>query len=72
MTLPISESAKTLSVPAAGKLYFGLARNSSYEAAKRGDLPVIKIGGRLRVPVVALERMLTDTGRSATRRSDSE
>jgi len=49
---------KTLTVPEAGKLYFGLGRNASYDAAKRGDLPVIKIGSRLRVPVVALERML--------------
>jgi len=50
--------AKTMSVPAAGRKYFGLGRNGSYEAAKRGDLPVIKIGRRLRVPVVQLERML--------------
>ena len=49
---------KTLDVPTAGREYFGLSRNGSYEAAKRGDLPVIKIGGRLRVPVAALERML--------------
>src|SRR6476661_4924846 len=39
---------KTMSVPAAGKLYFGLGRNGSYEAAKRGEIPVIKVGARLR------------------------
>jgi hypothetical protein len=49
---------KTISVPEAGKQYFGLAKNASYEAAARGQLPVIRIGGRLRVPVVQLERML--------------
>src|SRR5438874_1629661 len=49
---------KTLTVPTAGKRYFDLGRNASYEAAKRGDLPVIRIGSRLRVPIVALERML--------------
>lgn len=49
---------KTLSVPEAGKRYFGLAKNTSYDAARRGDIPTIKIGSRLRVPVVALERML--------------
>jgi hypothetical protein len=27
---------KTMSVPSAGKLYYGLGRNGSYEAAKRG------------------------------------
>jgi hypothetical protein len=51
---------KTISVPAAGKLYFGLGRNGSYEAAKRGEIPVIKVGARLRVPVIAMERKLSD------------
>src|ERR1700730_6300107 len=53
---------KTLSVPEAGKRYFDLGRNASYEAARRGELPVIKIGSRLRVPIVALERMLDGAG----------
>jgi hypothetical protein len=51
---------KTISVPAAGRLYFGLGRNGSYEAAKRGEIPVIKVGARLRVPVIAMERKLSD------------
>jgi excisionase family DNA binding protein len=50
---------KTISVPEAGE-YFGLKRNAAYEAARRGELPIIKIGKRLRVPVVALERMLEE------------
>jgi Helix-turn-helix domain len=50
--------AKTLSVPDAGMEYFGLSRNAAYAAAKRGDLPTIRIGKLLRVPVVALEAML--------------
>jgi hypothetical protein len=49
---------KTMSVPAAGKQYFGLSRASSYAAAARGDLPTIRIGRKLCVPVIALERML--------------
>jgi hypothetical protein len=48
----------TLSVPEAGKKYFGLCRNASYDAAARGELPVIRIGRLLRVPVRALEQML--------------
>jgi hypothetical protein len=52
------QEAKTLSVPQAGRDFFDLGKNASYEAAKRGEIPVIKIGGRLRVPVIALERML--------------
>ena len=58
-----ADAPKTLSVPEAGKRYFNLAKNASYEAARRGDLPVIKIGSRLRVPIAALERMLAEAGR---------
>jgi hypothetical protein len=57
-----NERPKTLSVPQAGRRYFDLGKNASYDAARRGDLPVIRIGGRLRVSVVALEKMLTDAG----------
>jgi hypothetical protein len=57
---------KTISVPEAGRRYFELGRNASYDAAKRGEIPVIRIGGRLRVPIVALERMLEQTGSSKT------
>jgi len=53
---------KTLSVPDAGKRYFDLGRNASYEAARRGELPVIRIGRVLRVPIIALERMLAEAG----------
>jgi hypothetical protein len=36
-----------------------LSRGASYEAAKRGDIPTIRIGKLLKVPIWALERMLT-------------
>jgi hypothetical protein len=52
----------TLSVPEAGKKYFGLSRNGSYDAANRGDVPVIRIGRLRRVPVRALEAMLDAAG----------
>jgi hypothetical protein len=61
--LRVSAEPKTLSVPQAGREYFALGRNASYEAAKRGDIPTIKIGRLLRVPVVALERKLEEAGR---------
>ena len=51
----------TISVPEAGRRYFNLCRGSSYEAAHRGDIPTIRIGRRIRVPVRALERMLDAT-----------
>jgi Helix-turn-helix domain len=52
------ETPITMSVPEAGRRYFDLCRNASYDAAARGEIPVIKIGRLLRVPVRALERML--------------
>ena len=53
---------RTLSVPEAGR-WLGLGRNASYEAARRGDIPTIRIGRLIRVPVVALERKLEEAGR---------
>jgi hypothetical protein len=55
------DDCKTLTVPEAGRVYFDLGRNASYEAARRGDIPTIRIGRLLRVPIVALERMLEAT-----------
>ena len=52
------EAPITISVPEAGKRYFGLCRNAAYDAAARGEIPTIKIGRLLRVPVRALEQML--------------
>jgi hypothetical protein len=48
----------TASVPDVGKICFGLSRNGSYEAAKRGDIPVVTIGRLKRVPTARLREML--------------
>ena len=53
------DNCKTMTVPEAGRRYFDLSRNASYEAARRGEIPVIRIGRLLRVPVTELERMLS-------------
>jgi excisionase family DNA binding protein len=47
----------TLTVPEAAKI-LGISRNSAYEAAKRGEIPSIWIGGRVLVPRAPLEKML--------------
>jgi hypothetical protein len=57
---PSPADEKTLDVPTAGKRYFGLGRNASYQAVARGEMPVVRIGKMLRVPVIALERMLSE------------
>jgi excisionase family DNA binding protein len=36
----------------------GIAKATAYEAARSGELPTIKFGKRILVPLVALERML--------------
>ena len=61
----MTEPVKTMTVPDAGRIYYGLSRNGSYEAAKRGDIPTIKIGKLLRVPVRALEEMLNAASRQS-------
>jgi excisionase family DNA binding protein len=53
------DAPKTMSVPEAGK-QLGLGKNGSYAAVARGEIPVLRFGSRLRVPVVALERMLSE------------
>ncbi len=47
----------TTSVPKAGRL-LGLGEYASYEAARRGEIPVITMGRRKLVPVQALEELL--------------
>jgi hypothetical protein len=65
------DDPKTLSVPEAGRRYFNLSRNASYEAARRGEIPTIRIGRLLRAPVRRLERMLDDDAGLAPKRADS-
>lgn len=40
----------------------GISRPSAYLAVKRGEIPTIKLGHRIIVPRVALERMLANAG----------
>jgi hypothetical protein len=51
------EAPLGISVPAAGR-QIGLGRAASYQAAKAGSLPTIKIGSRLIVPVSRFQKML--------------
>lgn len=59
----MSDFPKTITVPEAGKEYFGLSRNASYAAAERGEIPTIKIGRLKRVPVRAMEEMMNAPSR---------
>jgi hypothetical protein len=58
MTLEEALTKATVSVPEAGKVFYGLARNAAYDAAKRGDIPTISIGKIKRVPVAPIAERL--------------
>jgi len=55
---PQASQCRTVDVITAGRDWFGLGRSASYAAAARNELPVIRIGKRLVVPIAALDRML--------------
>lgn len=46
-----------MTIPEAGRK-LGLSRESAYKAAKSGQIPTIRIGHLLKVPVVQFNRLL--------------
>jgi excisionase family DNA binding protein len=52
LTLTVEEAATLL----------GISRALAYEAAKRGDIPTLRIGRRILVPKAALQRLVDDPG----------
>lgn len=54
MTLKEALSRASIPIPDAGRLFFGLGRNASYDAAKRGDIETIEVGGKKVAPVAPL------------------
>jgi excisionase family DNA binding protein len=57
------EKPLTISVPEAGRLLGIRNKDTAYRAAAKGDIPTIRIGGLIRVPTKALERLLNSAGR---------
>jgi hypothetical protein len=56
-TAPAPEAPLGISVPKAGRK-LGLGRAASYQAAHTGELPTIRIGSRLIVPVARFNKLL--------------
>lgn len=57
---------RTYRVPEVARI-LGLGRTATYDAIRRGDLPALRVGGRVLVPRVAIERLLgEDDGERAT------
>lgn len=46
-----------MSVPEAAKL-LGIGRNQAYAAASRGELPAVRLGGRILILTAPLRQML--------------
>jgi len=55
MTFDVDEAAKIL----------GLSRNAAYAAVAIGQIPSIRLGRRIVVPRIALERLLEQAGQKA-------
>lgn len=62
MTNRQEQQRLTLTVPEVATR-LGIGRNQAYALARAGRLPVIRIGKRFLVPVVALERWLEEQTR---------
>ena len=57
-TITVEEAAAAL----------GIGRGTAYDAARRGELPTLRFGRRLLVPLAALEQLLTTEPRRALER----
>jgi excisionase family DNA binding protein len=55
----------TLTVEEAGTL-LGISRTLAYELVRRGEIPSLRLGRRVVVPVRALERMVETVGTHIT------
>jgi hypothetical protein len=53
---------KTMSVPEAGRIYYGVGRDASYQAAKTGQIIVIEVGKYKRVPIAAMDKKMEQAG----------
>lgn len=54
----------TVTIPEAARL-LGISRNSAYQAASRGEIPTVRVGRLLLVPVARLRALLGEGEESA-------
>ena len=52
-----TEKKLTLTVPEAAQR-LGIGRNAAYQGVRRGEIPSIRVGGRILVPKRALDDLL--------------
>ncbi|MCP1969784.1 DNA-binding protein [Bradyrhizobium elkanii] len=51
-------SKPTASVPEVGRICYGLSRNGSYDAVRRGEIETIRVGRLLKAPTAPLRKKL--------------
>lgn len=56
-TNPPASECRTMSVTEAARI-LGISRTTAYECVRSGDLPSVRLGGRIVVPTQAVERLL--------------
>jgi len=61
---------KTLTIPETAEI-LGIGRSSAYEAARRGEIPTIRIGKLLLVPAAQLDRLLNGEISDTTDKSEN-
>ena len=54
----MADERLTYTVEEAGRV-LGIGRNAAYDAVNRGEIPSLRLGKRLVVPKVALDRLLS-------------
>lgn len=54
---PEAQECRTMSVAAAAKI-LGISRTTAYECVRSGDLPSVRMGGRILIPTQRIERLL--------------
>ena len=53
----MGDDKKVVSVIEVARI-LGIGRNLAYEAVARGEIPSIRVGGRILIPVAGLDQML--------------
>ena len=61
----VQQDRQTISVPEAARR-LGIGRNQGYECARRGEIPTLRLGKRVVVPVAAFEAMLAVKSKQQT------
>ena len=60
----LTDARLTVDIPTCAKL-LGIGRGTAYALAAEGKLPAIRLGRRLVVPIIALEKMLAEAASDA-------